>query len=203
MWEFVERAAEELYREAGLDPWRADGAAEVAAGILGPDCIRFVPGDALPGRAELARLKGRWRIFLHHRLSAEDMHHAIGHELGHLWVKRNLPNHPEEEELADRIGAALCAPHGPYMKAHRTYGWRPRKLGKLFVLRPHAAALRLGECTGSPVALVSPKRIRVRGNPWPWPEEASLRAALSGGLAVPGIRTVRLSGARALLHVVA
>lgn len=203
MWDFVERAAEELYREAGLDPARADGAAEVAAGVLGKDCIRFVRGDALPGRAELAKVGERWRIFLRMYIGAEDMHHAIGHELGHLWARRNMPGHPQEEEIADRIGAAVCAPHDAYMRAHRVHGWRPRALGKIFVLRPQAAALRLSECTGSPVALVSPKRIRVRGNPWPWPEEESLRAALTGGVQLPGVRAVRFSGERTLLRVVA
>lgn len=204
MWDFTERAAEELYREARLNPDQAVGAAEVAAGLLGPDCITLVPGSALPGRAELARVEGRWRIYLRRGASPEDMHHAIGHELGHLWVRRNMPGNADEEEIADRIGAALCAPRCAYLRAHEQHGWMPRRLGRMFVLRPGSAALRISECTGAPVALVTPRRVRIRGESWPWPEEPSLRLVAHGEpLPIPGVRPISLGRGRILLRVVA
>lgn len=170
----ADRAALELYREAKLDPNDAAGAAEVAAGVLGDGCIRFVPGTALPGRAELARVKGEWRIYVRRGLATEHMHHAIGHELGHLWMRRQGLRW-DDEDLADQIGAAVCAPRAAYLAALTRLGPRFRQLGRLFVMHPGAAALRIAECTGEPAALVSRRRVRTRGNPWPWPSDAELR----------------------------
>lgn len=203
MWEFIEGAAEDLYRRARLEPAEARGAVDVAVGILGPNCIRLVPGTSLPSRGELVRLSGNWIICVRKSMSAEDMHHAIGHELGHYWVKMNLPGDPREEEIADRIGAAVCAPRDAYLRARREHGSSPSRLGKLFVLGTPAAALRLSECTGTPAALVSPRAVRVRGNEWPWPDEPALRMAAIGGVRLPGVAPTALGRGRVLLKVVA
>lgn len=53
-------------------------------------------------------------------------------------------------------------------------------------------ALRIGEVTGEPIALVSRKAVRVRGDEWGWPSEEEIRR-LSRGDLPPELRAVRLT----------
>lgn len=53
------------------------------------------------------------------------------------------------------------------------------ELAAAFETTESLAALRLGEVTGQPIALVA-RQVRVRGDDWAWPPEADLRRARRG-----------------------
>jgi len=105
----------------------------------------------------------------------------------------------DEEDLADRIGAALCAPRPAFTRALAIVGDRNlRRLSRVFVFSRGAAALRVAECTGSPVALLGPDKIRVRGRPWSWPSnDQGFRILSAGG---PGVRAARVERGRVVLR---
>ncbi len=53
--------------------------------------------------------------------------------------------------------------------------------------------LRIGEVTAEPVALVSPKLVRVRGDDWGWPSEREIRRLSRGADGPQLLRIVRLT----------
>lgn len=178
MDDLAEWAASELFQEAGADPASAVGAIEIAQGVLGADCFRYLPVSSLAGGAALCRVRNRWFIYIAKTLTGHRLNHAVGHELGHLFCAR-LGHHPaDEEQLADRIGGALCAPRAAFLAAHREHGIALKPLAKCFTVSLAGAALRLGETTSIPVALADSAQVRIRGNDWDWPEEEHLRAGL-------------------------
>jgi hypothetical protein len=65
------------------------------------------------------------------------------------------------------------------------------KIAQWFVTTETCAALRFGEVTGEPLALISPRAVVVRGDEWVWPDERELRAIARRRVA-PGIRKTRL-----------
>ncbi len=184
MDQLAERAAAELFKEAGADPANPPGTIDVALAILGSDCFRYLPTSSIAGGAALCRVRDRWFIYIARTLTGHRLNHAVGHELGHLYCAR-INHHPaNEEQAADRIGGALCAPREAFLAAHREHGIALKPLAKCFTLSLAGAALRLGETTSIPTALISAEQVRIRGAAWDWPAEEHLKA----GLPVKGAR---------------
>jgi hypothetical protein len=176
MNQLIERAVAELFKEAGADPTRPDGTVELATAILGGDCFRYLPTGSLAGGAALCRVRGRWYIYIAKGMTGARLNHAVGHELGHLYCAR-INYHPaNEEQIADRIGGALCAPKPAFLLAVREHGAALRTLARCFVLSMRGVTLRLGETTSMPTALASGEQVRFRGEAWDWPPNEHLQA---------------------------
>lgn len=187
MDDLAERAATELFREVGADSRTPPGVVQVAHVLLGEDCFRYLPSSSIAGGAALCRVRDRWFIYIAKTLTGPRLNHAIGHELGHFYCARAGIRPADEEQLADRIAGALCAPREAFLRAHQSHGIALAPLAAKFTLSLAGAALRLGETTRMPTALVKSETVRIRGASWDWPQER-LRACLP----VSGARSRRL-----------
>lgn len=107
-----------------------------------------------------SRSGARFREFL----IAHELVEFEGHRLGVA----------DPEVVADRGAGALMAPAAAFRRAAQA-GLTLDQLANAFHLTRSGAALRIGEATRRPVALVTPYTVRRRGEPI-WPEDATLRA---------------------------
>jgi len=131
------------------------------------------------GDAVLARVGSVWRVYLRPRLPPERARFALAHELAEWWLRRTGYAGERVEDVANHLGAALVAPRSRVVRLVRA---RPTfaELASELEATESLAALRVGEVTGEPLALVSPALVRVRGEPWAWPPEDELRRARRG-----------------------
>lgn len=187
-----EGIATAAYRDAGLED-RRPNVVHLARALLGPDAIERGPRP-ITSPAVLVSRQGRWRIVLAHSLPREEALFAIGHELGHLLLRRYGVVCDDEERAADYVGAALLAPRQDFLAARQAIGDDLPALAKIFSMTQTAAALRLGEVCRIPLAVVAPQTVRVRGpEEWAWPEKATLRAWARQYATPPGLWRVRLT----------
>lgn len=188
--EDIEGEAGVLYRSTGFELDEPAPMLELARRALGRGCVLQVHARAIPGDACLATVGGERRLYLRRGLSPERARWAIAHELGH-WALGVDSSSRENEDNCDALAAALVAPRAAFRAALRECGDRYHKLAVWFQTTESCAALRLGEVTGDPLALIAPARVRVRGSEFVWPGEAELRQ-LAAKPRVPGVRKARL-----------
>lgn len=173
----LEGEAEAIYRRLGLDTSDPVDPVAIAEGLLGPGTVRAVRASALPGAAALVMVNGEVRIYVREKLPAERRAHLVGHELAHHVLGPNA-----SESACDYLGAAIIAPRPAVMLALRRVGRDWSELARIFGSTQTLAALRTSEATGAPLALVAPRRVRVRGEAWAWPEsEGEIRKLASRG----------------------
>jgi len=179
---------EEIEGEAALmvgDTSEAPRVLALARRVLGgAGTVLTVHARALPGDAALATVNGERRIYLRSGLSPLRQRWAVAHELGHLALELDSSTR-ENEDACDAFAAALLLPRRAFQVALRETGVSYTKLAQWFVTTESCAALRLGEVTDVPLALVAPSRTRVRGAEFGWPLE--LRAGR-----IPGVRRATL-----------
>jgi hypothetical protein len=189
-------AVQEIYQRARRDPSHPVGTVQLAVALFGERCIRLAARRELPGRSALAWPDGVPVIHLRRDLSPTQINHAVAHELGewllHMWGFHG----PQAEDLSGRIGAALCVPRPAFHLAHSELGENVPALSQAFTVSESLMALRIAECLGYPTALVTPRRIRTRGNDWNWPTSERAWLALarrpdSHGLSRHAIRDAR------------
>jgi hypothetical protein len=161
----LEGEAEAVYRRLGLDASDPADPVAIAEGLLGRDSVRSVRASALPGAATLVVVNGQTRIYVREKLSSERFAHLVGHEVAHFVLG---PDATEQD--CDYLGAAIIAPRPAMMLALRHVGRDWSELARIFGSTQTLAALRASEATGEPLALVAPRRVRVRGDAWAWPE---------------------------------
>lgn len=141
--ERIEFVVSELYGRARLDmsvPW---GAVRLATAILGSTCIRIVPARAIPGKAALAWNARKPIIFVRGGLSPRQVNYAVAHELAE-WKLRLLGYvSADAEELAVRIGVALCVPGRAFERARMHFGDSVRRLSRWFGISQPLMALRM------------------------------------------------------------
>lgn len=191
----LEAEAESLYRMAGLDPDSPPGPAVLARRILGPASVRHAPPQHLPGDGALARVRDSWRIYVRAGLTPERLGFAVAHELAEHHLARIGYRGSDIEERADRLGAAILAPRGAIRAALAHCGDDVRALAHAFVSTQSWAAMRTAEVTGAPTALVSPAKVRVRGQlEFVWGSEQDVRALATKPR--PGIHRARLTDDR-------
>lgn len=184
--EEIEGVALALYKQAGLDPDLPAHPVELAERLLGVDCVRMVHASALPGTAALARVSGYWRIYVRSRAPAARQAFAVLHELGHYALGPGA-----SEEACDALAGALLLPRPAFKYAAGDLGADWTALADRFDCTESAAALRWGEVTGEPLALVAPLKVRVRGLPWGWPsDDGEIRRLASEPR--PGLARARL-----------
>lgn len=98
---------------------------------------------------------------------------ALAHELAHVaCTLAGLPV-PHDERLVAAVGARLVTPAQAVRRALRA-GLQRAQLAEAFGVSHTCAALRRGEITHEPVAIVTPATVYVRGD-WEWPAEDVLR----------------------------
>lgn len=182
-----DRAAAVVLRAAGFGTSEAVSPLDLAHRLLGPGTVRLIELPTLPGDGAIARVRQEWRIYIRAGCSPEAARFAICHELSHWTLGSSAC-----EDDCDSLGAALLAPREAFVNAVAIHGRSLRALARHFCCTESFAALRLGEVTGNPLALVSPSRVRVRGRPFLWPPDPILRQA-ARGRELPGLRAGQLS----------
>lgn len=186
----LEGLAEGAYRDAGLDAEQPH-VTRLARALLGPNAIHRGPRP-VHGPAALFRVGKEWRIMIGRAVPPLYAVFAVGHELGH-WLLARAGYHGDDEEMAaDYLGAALLAPRRAFVTARRSLGDDLPALAEAFSMTETGAALRLGEALRVPLAVVSPRLVRVRGpESWQWPDEGTVRRWAV--VVTPGLRTARLT----------
>ncbi len=183
--------AASLLERAGYSDADAPGARRVAESVLGPGCVYRMPTSVARAPAWLAIVHGQARIYVRTGLAPEHRNFLIGHELAEWALARDGYRGDDIEEAADAIAACLVAPRAAFRAALREIGERYDELADAFVCTESLAALRVGETTGEPMALVTPRSVRVRGDgEWVWPAEDEMRRVARRGH--PGLRRARL-----------
>lgn len=186
----LEMIADSVYCDAGLTTERPAEPIELAERILGEGSVRFVPCHALPGRGAVARVRGRWGIFVVAQTPEPVRRFIVLHELAHVVLGKGAT-----EQQCDSLAAALLAPRQAFLSALREHGDRLPALARTFGTSQSCVGLRLGEVTAQPTALVCPGSVKIRGASYCWPSEPNLRE-LAQRQRIPGLRKARLSDDR-------
>ena len=172
----AEEIAHGIYQEAGCDPAEPPGPVALALAL-------GIAVTATPG-ARGARWCGRrGEILVSPRLSGPALAWSVGHELGERALAAAGYGEPDREQVADAVAAALVAPRPAFRSALAAFGATPDALSSLahaFGITQSIAALRIGEVTGRPLALVTPRRVHVRGDAYVWPCEKTVRRVAAG-----------------------
>jgi len=165
--EDLEGIAVAAVERAGLDPHEPQNPIELAEGLGLVVLMDRWPG--MRGPAVLARVSGEHRVYLRPGLPTVTKRWAVAHETAHHLLGGG------DEDMADRLAAALLAPLPAALRACRAKGPSYFDLARALGTTASAAALRWSETTGVPLALVTPVRVRVRGAPFAWPAPAAIR----------------------------
>lgn len=156
------------------DPAAPPAARAIARRHLGSEAIVRIRG-LVASPAELARDGERFCVVLREGLPAALERWFIFHELGE-WRLKQLDYRDDDIELmAEAIAAACVLPRDSYRAALRLCGRRFRRIARVFATTETAAARRLGEVTGEPVAVVAPTHVHVSGDEYVWPAPPVLR----------------------------
>jgi hypothetical protein len=190
----LEALAVEAIEAVNEDPERPPSAFRLARAHLGAGSVdrpRMMVGPP----AVTFEVAGQQRIAIKASVPLEYAHFCCAHELGHVLLARAGFRGPldEEEVCANYLGAALLMPRPAVRSFYRAEGLSPRRLAKVIVCTQTAAALRFGEVLMSPLAVVAPASVRVRGpEAWVWPDERTIRRWASGRPG-PGVAKIRLT----------
>jgi hypothetical protein len=164
-YEPLEAEAVKVHTAHGLDPTRTHQSLQIIAalGIEISETDRPMPGGARLG-------VGR-RIWIQRGLGERKAFFDLSHELAAYLLRAEGYVGPDLEAMENRLGAALLAPRPSIVAALRSSPWRGvRELARQLDVSDTFAALRLGEATGDPIAVVNPDGVRLRGSAWPLPE---------------------------------
>ena len=191
--EDIEGAAEAMYRAAGLDPREGASPLALAHGLLGPGSVQSVHAASLPGDGALVWERGEAQIHVRAKLSPQRRRWAICHELAEWCLTLARYESDDREQISDALAAALLAPRQHFLRVLRADGRRLPALARRLVTTESFVALRLGETTDEPLALIAPSRpVRVRGAEFRWPSEEQIRAMAAGRPLLPGLARTRL-----------
>lgn len=199
----VEREAEWLLTRAGFTTADAPGAYAIAVGCLGDGCLAKVPSHVLRrSHGELAKVHGRYRIYVSAAVSPARKAYVVLHELAH-WRLIQLGYHGADvEALCDAISAALLVPRAPLLDAVAQHGPTWPAISADFAASQTICVLRYGEVTGVPVAVVGSGAVRIRGRSHDWPDTPAGFRALARA-PVPPVRADRLTDNRRRTALVA
>jgi hypothetical protein len=171
MFESIEGEAGLMLKRSGDGDSEAPRVLDLARRVLGDSgALVTVHARALPGDACLVVVRGQRRIYLRRGLDPARQRWAVAHELGHVALGLDSSSRANED-ACDAFAAALLLPRRAFQSALRQTGLSYTKLARWFVTTESCAALRLGEVTDVPLALVAPSRTRVRGAEFGWPAE--------------------------------
>lgn len=187
----IEGIAGQLLHAAGYDATDTPSAKRLAERLLGAGCIVRTPPGFMRAPAAHGIVAGRPVIHLRGRLDAEAERFLILHEVAEWNFRREGYRGEDIEDACDAIAAALVAPRRAFASVLRDVGPNYSALADAFVATESLCALRVGEVTGEPLALVTPARVRVRGQfEFNWGTEADVRALARSRR--PGLRKTKL-----------
>ena len=161
-----------LYTELGYEPDEPQSPVTLARQWLGADALVVAPAT-LRVPACTFFVHGQRRIAVQRNLSPAYRRFWVGHELGHALLARD--GAPDDERAADYLGAALMAPWA----TTRLYDGDWMALASDIGSTQTQAALRTAEVLGLPRAVVTPRRVYLRGPEgfvWPLGRKAIERA---------------------------
>lgn len=166
-------------RRAGQESDEPPCILEVARRLTGR-AVEVASFRALPGDGCLVRVRGEPQIYVRGQLTPQRLRWVVPHELGHLALGLDSSTR-ENEDAADAFAAALLLPRRAFQIALQETGVSYSKLARWFATTESCAALRFGEVTSTPLALVAPVRVRVRGEGFGWPLKLH-------GARIPGVK---------------
>lgn len=137
--------------------------------LLGESCLHWVPSTILPANAVLRHVGPGWVIDVRENLNASQLNRAVAHELAEWFLRCQSYVESDFDELSGRMAAALCVPRSAFELAHRIVGDDLRQLSRWFRVSESLMALRCAECLGPARALITPNKVRTRGEAWAWP----------------------------------
>ncbi len=187
---FFEGVAVAEYERHDLDPSEPQSTIVLARKKLGPGSVVRPAWMTLP--AALYRQNGVQHIALRRGLAIEYALFFCGHELGHILLEEAGYREDDIEAACDYLAGALMAPRPAMRNLQRNFGWDYEKIADAVCSTQSWAAMRLSEVTGRPMALVTPQRVRVRGDEWGWPTTEDQIRQLAKASPRPGLRHVRL-----------
>lgn len=186
----AESFIEDWYLRAGVrDPDVVMLPGELIRMRFGEESVVLVPH--LKERASVCEIDGSPIYAVRSSLSRLARRHSLGHEMGHTACKDNGYSGEDLERVCDYVGAGIQTRRGPFLKRAKQIGPDFAQLAKEFGTTETWAALRYGEVTSEPIAVVAPKAIRVRGANWEWGSPENVRSAAKHG--ARGIVSVRLT----------
>lgn len=187
----IEWNASHLHRRVGSDPANPWPVNTIARRLLGDDCIQPARPGACPSFAVEG---GKPTIRVPRCASVERLNFLVAHEVSEWFLE---DAHLEWTELvADRLAAAILMPRPAFLAVYREAGLDLREIAQTFGVTETCAALRFGEVTMTPVAMLSPDMLRFRGLEWGWPGERALRGMLRDQLAIPEVQRVEVRDER-------
>ncbi len=174
----IESEAEAILVDEGFPLDEPPDVEKLAWCALGAQNVVEARGLPVPGRF----LPDSGRLELRPGLTRKARRWLLAHELSERHLLRRSYAPDEIEQLADAVAAALIAPKQAVRTALRSFGRHLPNLALVLGTTQSIAALRLGEVTGSPLALVTPRHVHVRGEEFGWPSERAVRALASGAV---------------------
>lgn len=99
---------------------------------------------------------------------------AVAHELGEYILWDASYEEPDVEQVANALAAALLMPREAFSRAYAFHGHDVAALAEEFCAPQGAAALRIGEVSDDPVALVTPRRVHRRDPLEQLPDDSTL-----------------------------
>lgn len=180
----------------------APSARRIVERNMGPGSFYMWPGALRGADAMLVTVGDKKRIAIRRGLGAAYLRWPVLHELAEWHIDRIGYREADVEEQAERLTAALVIPRAVYREAVRAHGERFAALARDFAVSQTCAALRFGETTGRPVAVIAPATVRVRGDDYAWPPADGLRKAAASRKRLPGLRKARLTDDRRRLVLV-
>ncbi len=187
----LEGIAIATYEKFDLDPSEPASTFLLAKKLLGPTCI--VRPDRMASPAALFWQHGERRIALRRTVPLEYAQFYVGHELGHLLLESEKYFEDDLEAACDYLAGALMAPRPSMRLLRRTFGFDYEEIADAVGATQSWAALRMGEVTGQPMALVAPQRVRIRGDEWAWPASDQQVRRLAQMPTSPGLQRARLT----------
>lgn len=161
----LEQIATDIRVAARTDGVKAGGL-EIAA-MLGIPVVFTRPPD-VHGEGEIEPYRGDFRILLLTGLSPQESSFAAAHEISHVWFRRTgaaFLTQDDEEDAADQVAAALLMPAALLLRSFILHDPDFPALALEYGVSQTAMALRFGELTGQPVAIVGASRPLFRGQP--------------------------------------
>lgn len=188
----LEGIATALYKRLHLEPDEPVRPLRLAKEWLGADAVRR--GHVIGAPARIGKLGGRWTILVRPTLPPEYLQFYIAHELGHALLAEEHYDGEDEEAAADRIGGALMAPMPAMRRLYRTHGLDLGALASAVTSTQTWAGLRVGEAIGTPIAVVSPEAVRVRGpESFVWPAPPEIRRMAKAKKLGPGLAKAKIT----------
>jgi hypothetical protein len=168
----IEGEASALLRAAGLDGEDLPSMVALAERHLGRGAV--VMGHCVGLRQDAQLYPGR--ILVRARLAVERARFAVAHELAEWHLGRQGYREDDLERVANGIAAALVAPRDISTRLARRWPLpSPGEAAATLRTTQTLVALRYGEVTDEPIAVVGPRIHEVRGAEWGWPAKSTLR----------------------------